>query len=154
MPRRSRSILVDTTIGKIFTNVQSVSAADASNLIAGTQTKRGGFSSPKTQTTRLTSNLGGKSGFYFPVSGVVTEVSLTSVIAPKGAAVQVNLKRGTTYESSTIVGTYTLAELTTSSTTSTAITVSAGDNFYVDIVSVGTTVPGSGLEVRFKYYLG
>jgi len=154
MARRTRSILVDGTIGKIFTNVISVSNANSTNLIAGTLQKSGGFSIPNSQSARITNNLGGKNGFNFATTGVVTEVSINSVIAPKGSGIQINLKRGTTYATSTVVGTYTLAELQTTSTTVTSITVASGDSLYVDITSVGTVVAGTGVSVKFKYYLG
>jgi hypothetical protein len=154
MTRRTRSILVDSTTGKIFTNVTATGDANSSNLIAGTLQKSGGFSIPNSQSARITNNLGGKNGFNFSTAGVVTEVSINSVIAPKGTGIQINLKRGTTYATSTVVGTYTLAELQTTSTTVTSITVASGDSLYVDITSVGTVVAGTGVSVKFKYYLG
>jgi len=154
MARRTRSILIDNTTGKIFTNITSASNANSSNLIAASLQKIGGFSISNSQSVRITNNLGGKNGFNFSSAAVVTEVSINSVIAPKGSGIQINLKRGTTYATSTVVGTYTLAELQTTSTAVTSITVASGDSFYIDITSVGTVIAGTGVSVRFKYYLG
>lgn len=65
MARRTRTFLLDNTVGKIFTNVQTTSSAGADKLIAGTKLLVKTLASPLRVQAIPTLNLGGDSYTYF-----------------------------------------------------------------------------------------
>jgi hypothetical protein len=156
MAQRTRSILIDNTLGKIFTGVDTVANALANNLIAGTQVASKGVSSPSTTTVTVTKNLGGGSGIYFPHLGIITSVVMTAATASTGTAIVIALKKSSTsdYNSATQVATFTLPAGSKISTTSCSLTFAAGSYYFVDVTQVGSTKPGNGLSVQFQHYMG
>lgn len=161
MPRRTRSMLVDNTIGKIYTNVSETSGATAANIIAGTALKSSTIQPIKSTTGAVTcvvaNNLSG-GGIAFATAGLLTRVTLSAVTAPKGQSIIVLLKTGSaSYTSLTQVASVQLGTLATTATTTTApfpINIAAGQYLYFDISQVGTGSPGAGLTIRVDYYLG
>jgi hypothetical protein len=156
MAQRTRSILIDNTLGKIFTGVDAVSSANASNLIAGTQVSSRGVSSPATTTVAVTKNLGGGSGIYFPHVGIIKNVIITAYSAPVGAAIVISLKKSSSsdYTTSTQVATFTLPVSTRTVTIPCSISFEAGSYFFIDVTQTGSTKPGTGLSVQLQHYMG
>ena len=154
MVQRVRSILVDNTLGKIFTGANTVSNATAANLIAGTQKNIKTFSSAATTTMRVANNLFGGTGVSIGSNGVIVSVTLTAATAPVGSNTVINLKKGNTYSNSSVVGTYSMSSNSPIVLYSTTLNFSSSDNFFVDITQVGSTKSGSGLGVQLGYYSG
>jgi hypothetical protein len=154
--RRTRSILVDATLGKIFTNTTSVQAADASKLIAGTKIASAAIASvPKTAPAKVVKNLAGTAtGIRFSAGGLVTGVIITAATASVGRSILFDIKMGTSYETATVVSSQELPVGMKSKTVSVSLTVPAGSSLYVDVTQVGNIKPGVGLGMQFNYYAG
>lgn len=153
--RRSRSLLIDTTIGKIFTNTPSIQAADASKLIAGTKIASASISTSRGTTAKITKNLSGNAfGIRFPSGGLITSVTITASVAPVGRSIIIVVKAGTTYDNSVQIFTDELASTFTRRVVPVALTIPIGSNVYVDITQVGIAKPGAGVGIQFSYYAG
>ena len=151
MPLRTRSLLMDNTIGKIYTNVGATSEVNSSKLIAGTSLKSYVLSS-KT-STRVANNLSG-TGFPFASSGLIQTVTLSVSTAPVGASIIVALKKGTAYANSTTSATANIASGVKTGNTSISLNVSAGEFIFFDVTQVGSTSSGQKLSIRLDYFLG
>lgn len=152
---RTRSVLVDNTIGSIFRNITTVSQAGPSSTIAGakltTKSISGGSASLKIQN-----NIGGK-GIFLIGGGLITQLIFNIKRTPKGSPVLVWVRKGTTYLNSTVIGEYTLLESVTASvsqTQSVNINVAPGETMYFDVTQTGSIYPGAGLSVLIGYYAG
>ncbi len=155
MTRRTRSILVDSTLGRIFTNVVSSAASDASKLIAGTKTQRVSFTSPRTMIARVLSNAGASGlGLRFSNNALITSVVMNTAGEPTGRDLQIQLKKGSSYATSTAIGTFTLTAGSKVSTNAVAISITAGESIFMDIIQVGSVKPGTGLSVDLNFYAG
>jgi hypothetical protein len=155
MAQRIRSISVDNTVGKIFTGITTLAAANATNLIAGTQKLVKSFSTASTVTTKVATNLAGTTGLVIGNSGILTNVVLLASTAPVGGTgIIINLKKGSAYSTSTIVGTYALGPTLTTVTYNVAISFLSTDSFFLDVAQVGSTKAGSGFSIQLNYYTG
>lgn len=155
MTRRTRSILVDANIGKIFINTSQVTPDDPSKLIAGTKLESTVISSPKKRNLIVANNLGstGK-GKVFPTGALLTSVAASVKVTPLGSSLIINVKVGEEYETSSIVSTLTIAEAATSTSSNISVIIPADQAVYLDVVQVGSTRPGQSLSVTLKYYTG
>ena len=159
--RRLRSILVDNTIGKIYTNVADTTSVTPVNLIAGSVLKTVSKPQPIMSSNIIKANNLGLAGIGpFASVGLITLVTLTAATAPTGLGlvsnggdVSIVLKQGTTYSTSVIVGTYSLLATFRNTPTVASISLAVGDYIYVDIIKVGDKTPGKGLTVQLGYYL-
>ena len=154
MARRTRSILVDNTLGKIFTNTDVVTTTDASKLIAGTKIQSSTISASSKTTAIVAKNIGTGVGIPFANNGLITNVTLSATSACAGQSIIVAIKVGSTYNTSTTATTVSLPVNSYSASTAASVSVQAGQNVYLDITQVGTTKPGVGLSVRLDYYTG
>jgi len=158
MPRRTRSLLIDASLGKIFAGAADSSSATAANLIGGSTLKsiqRNYFTG--NTLAKVTNDVATRT--TFPANAIITAVKVMVNTAPgsyqpTGSSIIVRLKTGLTYETSTSVGNVSLPALTTSATTATSIVVVAGHTLYWDIIQVGSTRPGIGLSITPFYYIG
>lgn len=163
--RRTRSVLIDGFLGKIFTSVTDSAVVDASKVIAAPTLKTYQWSpATATTTTILALNIAQATGITFPQGAILASVTLTAVTAPTTyfpgiAGISIQIKKGTSYATSTIVGTFSLLSGSTSQTyplTSavygSAITLAAGNSIFVDIVKVGSVTPGAGFGFKLGYY--
>lgn len=148
---RIRNLLIDNTLGKVFTNVARVTDSDASKLIAGIklQTKT---IKPATPTTlvRVTNNLGG-TGLYFPTDSLVTTVNLSFTKPPVNNNTSIRFKTGATYATSTTVNTTTASQSTSTAVTLNT-TIPAGEYLFVDVATAGLFGSGYGLTILANYY--
>lgn len=153
MPR-IRNFLIDNTLGKIFTNVQTVNSANASNLIAGTKLQTKTVSTGNNVTLRISNNISNV-GFYFPTDSLLTTASLRLSKAAKVSNTKLRFRSGTTYASSVIIEDNVSIPANTSITTVTLNEfVSAGNYVFVDIIDASPLAAsaGAGLSVILSYY--
>jgi hypothetical protein len=149
---RTRSVLIDNTLGRIFRGVTSVVAATPANLIAGSKIETTSIAAGRRITTRVTNNLAGASGIFFPGGALINSVVLTAAAAPAGTPIVLHVKTGTNYSTASDVAEYQLSS--TTATFSTLITVPAGNSVFFDITQVGSVRPGAGFGVRINYFRG
>jgi hypothetical protein len=150
---RTRSLLIDNTIGKIFTNTSTVQAADASKLIAGTKLLTASVTTSRSTVAKITNNLSGNPiGIKFTTGGLVTGITLTAATAATGRTINFTFKVGPTYATSTVVGTNFLNIAQTSKIEVVGWTVPVGNSIYIDITQVGNIKPGAGVGVQLRYY--
>jgi hypothetical protein len=155
MTRRSRSVLIDATLGKIFINTDSVQSADPSKLIAGTKLLNSIISSKPNNVVKITNNLSATpAGIRFPSGGLVTNFILSAAVAPVGRSIMLRIKVGTSYETSVLLDSRELESGVRLKAIPVSWTVPTGQSLYVDITQVGNIKPGSGLNVQFNYYSG
>lgn len=152
MPRRTRSVLIDATLNRIFTSVDSPSSATAANLLAGVKMLTKTLATPTSVTVRPAKNIGG--GVFLGGNGTVASIVLRTVTrAPQGGTgIVLDLKRGTSNATATTVATLTLPSGSSTATITPSLTFSSTDRFYIDVVQSGTIVPGIGLSINFNYY--
>lgn len=103
MPR-TRSFLFDGSLGRAFYNVSSVSAANSSNLVAGTVSKLLTLRSASTVYTANNLGAGVSTG---TTGGLITSVKLTLTegitTSISGVYLRVRLRSGTSYSSSSTI---------------------------------------------------
>lgn len=149
---RVRNVLIDNTLGKVFTSVENVPSATAVNLIAGTklQTKIIGSAKASVRVTNNISNV----GLYFPTESLTTTAVIKFAVAPNTALTKLRIKSGTSYDTSTIIAdNITIAANAKTTSYNLNTTIAAGNYIYVDITSAGPNVAaGSGLSVSINYY--
>jgi hypothetical protein len=156
MTRRTRSMLLDASLGKIFTNTNQIAPNDPSKLIAGTKLSSSTINSlPKGAIAKVTKNLSGNpSGIKFTSGGLVTAVIISAVSAPKGRGIIFQIRVGSTYETSTVIDTEELEDSVKTKTVNVAWSIPAGNNLYVDIIQVGNIKAGATVSLQFNYYTG
>lgn len=155
MTKRTRSVIIDNTSGKIFKDVADSSLATPSNIIAGPRVRQAAFTAPGTALVKIVNNIGITGlGLQFPTNIVVTGVTLTVTVDPIGSAIQVRLKQGTTYNTASVMGTYQISAGTSTSINPVNVSVASGNKIYADILQVGSVRPGAGLSVIVTYYSG
>lgn len=155
MTRRTRSILVDASLGKIFTNTNEITPTDPSKLIAGTRLQTASISSARSATARVVNNISGKvDGLKFISGAVVASIVLSAVKPPEGLSMLFTFKVGTSYETSTVIATDELQSMTIKKTVLTGWTIPAGSSIFVDITRVGSIKTGTGVGIQFNYYAG
>jgi hypothetical protein len=151
---RTRSVIIDNTLGRIFRNTPSVSQATAANLIAGSKIESTSFAAGKKVVARVLNNIGTGKGLFFPSGGLITSVQLTAATAAFGSLLTLRLRVGVDYDSSISIQEYQMPNFTKSATFSAAITVPIGQSVFFDITQVGSIKPGQGVGARLSFYRG
>lgn len=155
MTRRTRSFLIDNTVGKIFTNVQTTSGAGADKLIAGTKLLVRTIAAAARIQAVPTLNLGGGLGILLsPNNAILTRIDIGAATAPGGQPLIISARIGTSFASSVEFGTYELPMNIKSAGYVVAKQFQPGEYLYVNILQTGTTRRAAGLSVRFSYYAG
>lgn len=151
---RTRSVLVDNTIGRIFRNVVSVSQATAASVIAGAKLTTKSISGGRA-VLKVQNNIGGK-GIFMIGGGVVTQLIFKLTKAPRGSDAAIRVKKGTNYAEATTVGDYTIPQASSgvTQTYNVSITLAAGETLYFDIVQVGSITAGTGITLTVGFYAG
>ena len=152
MARRTRSILIDATLNRIFTQTDSTTNANAANLIAGVKMFTKALVSPSAQAATYAKNLG--NGVVLAGNGgTVANVVLRAYKAPQGGAgIVASIRKGTTYAASTQVTTVTLPSGQLSATLTPSLSFDAGERIFVDLLQGGTIITGAGFSITFNYY--
>jgi hypothetical protein len=153
MPR-TRSVLVDNTLGRIFRGVSSVGAASAENLIAGSKIESSSFAAGSKVVARVLNNIGTGKGIFFPGGALITSLTLTAATAASGTPLIVRMRIGADYASSVEIDQYQLPNLSRSATFSASVTVPVGQSVFFDITQVGSIRPGAGVGARLSFYRG
>lgn len=148
---RTRSVLIDNTLGRIFRNVTSVGSANAANLIAGLKLESAAIAAAKRTVARPTLNLG-NNGIFFVGGALINLVSVSAATAPAGQPIIVRLRVGEDYASSTEHSQYQLSGR--SENFPVTITVPQGHSVFFDIVQAGSVRTGAGVGVRLSFYRG
>lgn len=155
MPRRTRSFLLDNTVGRVFSNVTETVTAAADKIIAGTRPQTKSIAQKSTQTVSVTKNLGGISRGLQLATGdaLITKIDMKVASAATGSqGLVIALRKGYDYTSSTQIATYTLSQGVRDTTKDVSITIAAGEAVFVDIVQPGSIVPAKGLSVIFTFF--
>lgn len=154
MTRRTRSVLIDSTIGRIFTNVSSVTSAAPTSMIAGAKLTSRSIVQNKKATVTVSNNIG-NTGLFFVGGALVTQIIMSVVKAPAGSSILIKVKVGATYATAVATGPeYALNQNTKSATHNVSITVPPGESLFVDITQRGALSPGAGLSLNFVHYAG
>lgn len=155
MPR-TRSVLVDNTIGRIFRNVTAVSQATPANVIAGDKLVQRVINGG-TSNLAVRNNIGGR-GLFFISGGLVTQIRIGLKYASRGTPITVRVRRGTTYDTSSVIDTYSVPaggiRAPATETFNVSISLSAGESLFFDITAVGTLFPGAGIQITVGFYTG
>lgn len=148
-------MLLDASIGKIFTNTNQITPSDPSKLIAGTRLQSAAISSTRASTARVVNNLSGKvDGLKFISGAVIASIVISTTRPPEGLSILFTFKVGTSYETSTVIATDELPSKTIKKTVLTGWTIPAGSSIFVDITQVGSIKTGNGVGIQFNYYAG
>lgn len=153
MTRRTRSFLVDNTLGKIFTGVKTTSEGTPDKLIAGTKLSVKTLAGlPKAIVVPL-QTLSGE--VWFGANGaLITRVEILVNSAPIGQPLIIGLRRGLRTDPAGQVqfATHSLAENSRYASHTVAHQIPAGQGMWVSVIQSGTFRRAVGLTVRFSYY--
>lgn len=153
MPR-IKNFLIDNTLGKVFTNVQNVASANASNLIAGTKLQTKSITTRAAVPLRITNQLSNQ-GILFPTDSLVIGAKLTLAKATTWTTTRLAIRSGTSYESSTVVeDNISISANSRIETYTFNISVPAGNYLYIDIIDASPipTNAGAGLSITINFY--
>jgi hypothetical protein len=153
MTRRTRSLLIDNTFGKIFTGVNKTLDGTADKLIAGTKL----LSKSITQSAKFvvvpSNNLGNGQGLILSVNqSILTQINMSVAVASSGQPVTIAVFKGESYDTSTLLGTYQLASGVKTFQHIVSHQISAGEKIFVNITTSGSSRRASGLSLTFLYY--
>lgn len=153
---RSRSILIDNSLGRVFSGVAKTSDAQNSNVIGGSVPQvKSITAASKTAVVANTFNIAAKvTGLSLGANG--GQVTTTKVVMAKAHEVgtlNVIVKVGATYATSVEVVTIALATRTLSASSNTVFVIPAGQTIFIDTQYVGVpTKKATGLTVSFNHY--
>jgi hypothetical protein len=152
MARRTRGLLIDSTLGKVWSNIDDVASGNASLLIAGTKLQSKVFSQSSTTVVRAATNLGLGTGFYFPTQTLITSVGLTLTVSKNRTAnINITVKSSAdTYANASTLGTYTISKSNSSQSATTSLSVAAGSYVYFDLTTGDANA--QGLSITLNYY--
>ncbi len=151
---RIRSVLMDNTLGRIFTNIEAPSKAMPANLLAGTKLSTLSFSGNKKGLVRVANNIGTTTGMKFLQRSQIVKIRAYVTLFGRGGDVVINVRKGTSYVDSTVISTLSILDASTATELPVLITVEIGEKLFVDIVSVPTVKIPSGFAINFDYYAG
>lgn len=155
MTRRTRSLLIDNTFGKIFTGVSKTSEGTADKLIAGTKLLTKSITASKRVVVIPTVNLGNGQGMILsPNNSLLTKVAITVYASSSGQPVTIVLLKGVSYDTATILGTYSLNAGLKTVQHNVLHQISSGEKLFVNITESGSTRKATGLSLSFTYYGG
>lgn len=153
MTRRTRSLLIDNTFGKIFTGVSKTSEGAADKLIAGTKLLTKSITQNQRFVVVPVNNLGNGQGLTLsPSDSLLTQIRINVFVASSGQPVSILLLKGTSYATSTQLGTYELAAGVKAVSHNVSHQLLAGERIFVNIIQSGSTRRATGLSLTFVYY--
>jgi hypothetical protein len=153
MTRRTRSLLIDNTFGKIFTGVSKTSDGTADKLIAGTKLLSKSIAQNKKFIVIPSNNLGNGQGLILSASeSLLTQIKIAVAVASSGQPVTIVVLKGESYDTSTELGTYELASGVKTFAYNVSHQILSGEKIFVNITTSGSTRKASGLSLTFIYY--
>lgn len=159
MTRRTRKFLIDNTTGTVYTNVDRSSLATPSNISAGIVPKilkvspvRAGKPIFKVNSNKaLIQNKNVViTNILLQVTNAVGRENVSA--APVGGSITVALRKVASNGTESTLGSYSIADGGTSSTTSINFNILDTDLLFADITSVGTIRSGLGLNIVITYF--
>ena len=155
---RTRGMIIDNSANtaSIYTSVSSTTEASPVNTITTGILKQTAIEIKPVgmPVSVVTSTNGWKASSNISILSVSAELrgKLSSDIAyPTGKSLIVSLRKKSTANVTTALGTVTLPINGTSNTITTNYSVNVNDNVYVDVTQVGTKRTGLGLIVYLRY---
>jgi len=155
---RTRGMIIDNsaTVGAIYTTISKTSEASSVNTITSGVLKQAAIEIKPAgmPVSVVTSTNGWKASSNISILSVSAELrgKLSSDIAyPTGKSLIVSLRKKSSTNITTSLGTVTLPINGTSNTVTTNYSVNVNDNVFVDVTQVGTTRTGLGLIVYLRY---
>ena len=155
---RTRGMIIDNSANtaSIYTSVSSTTEASPVNTITTGILKQTAIEIKPVgmPVSVVTSTNGWKASSNISILSVSAELrgKLSSDIAyPVGKSLIVSLRKKSTANVTTALGTVTLPINGTSNTITTNYSVNVNDNVYVDVTQVGKTRTGLGLIVYLRY---
>lgn len=153
MTRRTRSLLIDNTFGKIFTGITKTSEGGADKLIAGTKLLTKSITQNQRFIVVPTNNLGNGQGLTLsPSESLLTQIRINVFLASSGQPVIISLLKGTSYATSTQLETYQLAAGAKTVSYNVSHQILAGEKIFVNIIQSGSSRRATGLSLNFVYY--
>jgi len=153
MTRRTRSLLIDNTFGKIFTGITKTSEGGADKLIAGTKLLTKAITQNQRLTVIPTKNLGNGQGLTLsPSESLLTQIRMSVFVASSGQPVIISVLKGTSYSTSTQIGTYDLAAGVKAISHEVSHQILSGEKLFVNITQSGSARRATGLSLTFVYY--
>jgi len=153
MTRRTRSLLIDNTFGKIFTGISKTSEGAADKLIAGTKLLTKSITQNQRFVVVPVNNLGNGQGLILSASeSLLTQIRISVFVASSGQPVSILLLKGTSYATSTQLGTYSLAAGSKVASFNVSHQILSGEKLFVNIIQSGSTRRATGLSLSFIYY--
>jgi hypothetical protein len=155
---RTRGMIIDNsaTVGAIYTAISKTSEASSVNTITSGVLKQAAIEIKPVgmPVSKVTATSGWKAASNISILSVSAELrgKLSSDIAyPTGKSLIVSLRKKSSANVTTSLGTVTLPINGTSNTITTNYSVNVNDNVFVDVTQVGTTRTGLGLIVYLRY---
>ena len=153
MPRRVRSILIDSTQNRILTEVESSVSVALDKIIAKSNKQfitYNPIGSGKTNVVAVAANIG--NGYKFISAALITGIKLSAVTASTSGPVTIRLKKGTDsiYANATTLQDFSLVSSSKNVSHATTITIAAGEIVYVDITAKG--LAAAQLTITIEYY--
>ena len=155
---RTRGMIIDNSANtaSIYTSVSSTTEASPINTITSGVLKQAAIEIKPVgmPVSVVTSTNAWKASSNISILSVSAELrgKLSSDIAyPTGKSLIVSLRKKSTANVTTALGTVTLPINGTSNTITTNYSVNVNDNVYVDVTQVGTKRTGLGLIVYLRY---
>ena len=159
MTRRTRKFLLDNTTGTAYTNIDNVTGAPLSSVAAGLRprTSRVAISAAGRPVVKLVGNKAVFTRAAVLISSVYLEVTdakgaRVPLAAPAGGPIDIKLRKVDSLNVPSFLGTYSIASGNTSSTNATSLNILNTDTVFIDVTSVGTIRPGTGLNVVITFY--
>lgn len=153
MTRRTRSLLIDNTFGKIFTGVSNTSEGGADKLIAGTKLLNKSITQSQKLIVVPTLNLGNGQGLILSTGeSLLTQIKLSVFTASSGQAVTVSVLKGEAYDTATQLGIYEIAAGSKINQYNVSHQILSGEKIFVNIITSGSIRKATGLSLTFIYY--
>lgn len=153
MTRRTRSLLIDNTFGKIFTGISKTSDGTADKLIAGTKLLSKSITQSKKSIVVPSLNLGNGQGLILSASeSLLTQIKMSVNSASSGQPVTISVLKGESYITSTQLSTYEIAADAKTSVYNVSHQILSGEKIFVDIITSGSSRKATGLSLTFIYY--
>jgi hypothetical protein len=154
MPR-IRSFIHDN--GVIAINVDKISNANSTNIIAGSITIKKLKVIEIKQYAQILSVVSGVTAWPLnndiTITGIYATCRGPSNFSPQGKDLVFGIRRYLASNGTTIsMGTFTIPKANSNVTSNTVYSCSSGDSLYFDVVQVGSTQAGAGLRLDITYY--
>jgi hypothetical protein len=159
MTLRTRNLLIDNTTGTIYTNLTNTAAATKDKIAAGVFPKihKVTITGPGKNVVVVTANRPVNFGREVLINNVSMSVAdsrgrVLAAAAPQGNPITVRLRKRTSAGVESTLGTYSIAQNTTTFSSNVSFSIASTDSLFVDVTATGSTKPGLGLSVTISFF--